>query len=194
MVPDLIRAFRAVEPDVEFVLRQALSDTVAQLLSDGEVDVALSSARPPLDEPVGWHELVRERLALAVPPEHRLAKRRRMRLAEAAAEPFVTVRPHSEFRQITDRLCRQAGFTPRIAFESDELSTARALVAAGLGVAIVPVTPLRPVGGPSVALTDPGAGRPLGLAWMTHRQLPGPAEAFRSWLIGYAATEPWRMP
>ena len=208
LVPDLIRAFRAVEPNVEFVLRQATSDAVAQMLLDGEVDVVLASARPPLDEPVGWHELLRERLALAVPPEHRFAGRRRMRLAEAAAEPFVTVSPSSEFRQITDRLCRQAGFAPTIAFESDELSTARALVAAGLGVAIVPVTPVTavtPVGaagavapaapvvaGTSVALSDTGAGRPLGLAWMTHRQLPGPAEAFRTWLIGYTATEPWR--
>lgn len=193
LVPDLIRAFRDVEPHVEFVLRQATSDAVAGLLHDGEIDVMLAGARPRLDEPVGWQPLLRERLALAVPPEHRFAGRRRLRLAEAAAESFVTVGPDSEFRQITDRLCAQAGFSPAIAFESGELTTVRALVEAGLGVAIVPVTPARPPAGPTVALTDRGAGRTLGLAWPARRRLPGPAETFRTWLIDYAAGDPWGM-
>ena len=190
LVPGLIRAFRVAEPRIAFVLRQATTDEVARMLQHGEIDVLLSP-RPPVNEPVSWQEIVRERLELAVPADHRLAGRERMRLAEAADEPFVVVRPHSEFRQTTDRLCAQAGFSPEIAFESDELTTVRALVAAGLGVAIVPVVDRQPGAAPTVPLTDPGADRPVGLSWMTHRRLPGPAEAFRTWLLENAHAEPW---
>jgi DNA-binding transcriptional LysR family regulator len=190
LTPGLIRSFRALEPGIEFVLRQNYREEITQMLQDGEIDLLLS-ARPHLGEPAGWQEIVREQLALLVPPDHRLAERGRMQLAEAADESFVVLTPRSEFRQITDRLCDQAGFSPRIAFEGDELATMHGLVAAGLGVSIVPVVSGQPTGGHLVPLTDPGASRLLGLSWLTHRQLPGPAEAFKSWLVAHAHTEPW---
>lgn len=68
-----------------------------------------------------------------VPDDHRLASRRRIRLAEAADETFVTLEPGYGLRRITDDLCAEAGFTPRVAFEGEEAETLRGLVAAGLG-------------------------------------------------------------
>lgn len=73
-----------------------------------------------------------------VPADHRLAARRRVRLAEAAEESFVTLEPGYGLRRITDDLCQEAGFKPRIAFEGEEAETLRGLVAAGLGVALLP--------------------------------------------------------
>ena len=184
LVPDLIRSFRALEPGVQFVLRQAASDGVADMLRLGEVDVAITSPRPQLDEPVGWKLLANERLGLAVPPDHRLAARHRVNLSQVASEPFVVLSAETGLRQIGDRLCRQAGFSPAVAFQSGEIPTVRALVGAGLGVAILPFhhAPGPQASPPMLAITGGGASRPLGLAWLAHRRLSGIAQAFRSWL------------
>jgi LysR family transcriptional regulator, transcription activator of glutamate synthase operon len=188
LVPDLIQSFRTVEPGVEFQLEQGLSEQVADRLLRGDVDLILTSPRPRLPEQAGWELLTDERLELAVPPGHRLAARRRIRLAEVAAEPFVALAVISEFRELSDRLCREAGFSPAVAFEADDVATVRALVGAGLGVAILPALhqPAAPGAPATLAITAQHATRPVGLAWIAGRQLPGLAEAFRGWLISSA--------
>src|SRR5262249_56255708 len=80
----------------------------------------------------------RQRIDLGVPAGHRLARRRGVRLAEAATEDFVCMEPGYGLRAITDELCRAAGFEPRIAFEGEEAATCQGLVGAGLGVSLLP--------------------------------------------------------
>jgi LysR family transcriptional regulator, transcription activator of glutamate synthase operon len=188
LVPDLIRSFKAVEPGVEFQLHQGLSEQVADQLLSGDVDLILTSPRPRRPEQLSWELLADERLELAVPPGHRLAARRRIRLAEVAAEPFVALAASSEFREVSDRMCREAGFSPAVAFEADEVATVRALVGAGLGLAILPALHQPAASGApaTLAITAQPATRPIGLAWVTGRQLPAIAEAFRVWLISSA--------
>ena len=188
LVPDLIQSFKTVEPGVEFQLYQGLSEQVADQLLRGDVDLILTSPRPRLPEQVGWELLADERLELAVPPGHRLAARRRIRLTEVATEPFVALAVTSEFRELSDRLCREAGFSPAVAFEADDVATVHALVGAGLGVAILPALhqPAAPGAPATLAIAAEDATRPVGLAWIAGRQLPGLAEAFRGWLISCA--------
>jgi LysR family transcriptional activator of glutamate synthase operon len=184
LVPDVIRSFRQIAPAAELVLRQGTFDLVAELLRSGEIDLLLTSPRPRLRIPISWQPLGVERLELAVPPGHHLAARRRLRLAEAADEPFVVLGEATEFRSVSDRLCRRAGFTPKVVLETDEVATARALVAAGLGVAILPMPHhLNPAALPAPVITDPGAERLHGLAWITRRRLPGTARALLNWLL-----------
>jgi LysR family transcriptional regulator, transcription activator of glutamate synthase operon len=188
LIPDLVQSFKAVEPGVEFQLRQGLSEQLAGQLLRGDVDLILTSPRPRLPEPVSWELLADERLELAVPAGHRLAARRRIRLAEVAAEPFVALAVISEFRELSDRLCREAGFSPAVAFEADDVATVRALVGAGLGIAILPALhqPVASGGPATLAIAAQDAARPVGLAWIAGRQLPALAEAFRDWLISSA--------
>ena len=104
-----------------------------------------------------------------------------MSLAEAAEHPFVMLRRTYALRRQSEALCQAAGFTPRIAFEGDDLSTVTGFVAAGLGIAIVP-TP-RSGGTPRtlhhVRLDDRGASRDIGIAWSRERRLLPAAENFR---------------
>jgi LysR family transcriptional regulator, transcription activator of glutamate synthase operon len=188
LVPDLIRSFKAVEPGVEFQLHQGLSEQVVDQLLSGDVDLILTSPRPRRPEQVSWELLADERLELAVPPGHRLAARRRVRLAEVAAEPFVALAVSSEFREVSDRLCREAGFSPAVAFEADDVATVRALVGAGLGIAILPALHQPAASGApaTLAIAAQHATRPIGLAWIPGRQLPAIAGAFRAWLISSA--------
>ena len=90
-------------------------------------------------------------------------------------------------RGITDNLCRAAGFSPRVAFEGEEAATARGLVGAGLGVALLPATAslLSDPGIVAVRITAPKAARTVGLAWMADRPVTGPVAAFREFALRY---------
>jgi DNA-binding transcriptional LysR family regulator len=116
-----------------------------------------------------------------------------IRLADVAAEPFIALRANRALRQLGDDLCAAAGFRPRIVFEGDDLSNVRGLVAAGLGVAIVPATRAgSPVAGPGPVLylpiLDPGAERHIYLTWPADKPLLPAAELFRRHVIDTVGT------
>jgi len=167
LVPELIRAHRAAHPEARFRLSQASAGALAEAVRDGRSDLLLTSPRP---EGLAWTALFEQPLRLVVPPDHRLATRRRIRLAELAGDEFVIMRPEYGLRGITDALFERAGFTPRVAFEGEDPETLRGLAAAGLGVALLP--------GDGIAVTDKGASRTIGLAWRPERYRPPAAEAF----------------
>jgi DNA-binding transcriptional LysR family regulator len=122
--------------------------------------------------------LQRQRLALIVPPGHRLAGRRRAELADVTGENFVTIPPGFGFRDLVDGLFAAAGVTPRIAFEIGDLATIEGLVGAGLGVAVVPDQFAGASGTVGVRLSTPGASRVIGLTWRNDRALAPAAERF----------------
>lgn len=161
-LPQLVRAFRAKFPEVELALRELAPQQQLDSLRDHHVDVGF--VRAPVDEPGLSTELVRsEPLVVALPIGHALTSRKSIPLGLLAKEPFVLfprVRGPAYFDQLIG-LCRDAGFTPRIVQEAPQLDIV-SLVAAGLGVSIVPSSirnfrrsgiVLRPiVGGPRTKL------------------------------------------
>ena len=143
LVPDLIDTFRRDHHRVRFRLHSSDDARGSMVLADGHLDLELT-ARRPTEEGVRWERLFTQPLVLAVPLTHRLAGRTDVRLEEVADEDFVMLRPSWELRAQTDALCRAAGFTPRSAFESDDLAVVRGFVASGLGVAVVPADGFSP--------------------------------------------------
>jgi DNA-binding transcriptional LysR family regulator len=188
LVPPLVSSFREAHPHVRFELHQHGEASILQELVDGSADLIISS--PTFGHPrVTWRRMLVEPLRLTVPPQHRLARRKRIRLAEVADEPFIQLRSGYALRVLTDRLCAQAGFAPRIAFEGEEVETLRALVAAGLGVALLPpprttaTAPETTDPAPQLHVTDVDSTRELGLAWLTDRELPPASAAFRDHVL-----------
>jgi DNA-binding transcriptional LysR family regulator len=189
-VPRMLRDFRATHPGVRFTLVQDSADVLAARLRVGEVDLCLTGPVP--DEPgMIASQLDVQRIDLFVPAGHPLARSASIDLADAAGEDFICMEPGYGLRVITDDLCRAAGFEPRIAFEGEDVATARGLVGAGLGVALLPgPAGQRPASGgdlPVVAvrITTPRAVRTIGLAWMADRPLTAPVAAFRDFALGY---------
>ncbi|GAA4879149.1 LysR family transcriptional regulator [Actinomycetospora straminea] len=177
LTPDVLRAHRSRAPGVTVELTQGVAHEILEHLRAGRVDVALTTS-PPDGEDLAWAPLHREQLCLAVPADHPLAGRDRIDLAESAHEPFVVLREPIGFRRLTDELCARAGIAPRVAFESTEIGTLEGLVAAELGVAIVPAPrPGRAEPGVAyVPLADVLAHRLIGLVW--HRgRATGPVVA-----------------
>ncbi|MEG8276879.1 LysR family transcriptional regulator [Streptomyces sp. AHA2] len=181
-VPGLLHAFRADHPRVRFSLVQNYGEAMLERLRAGELDLCLTSPVPDAPDLVA-RRLDEQKLRLVVPADHALAGRRRIRLAEAAEEMFVTLEPGYGLRRITDDLCEEAGFTPRIAFEGEEAETLRGLVAAGLGVALLPPPAVPRPGVVELTVTAPRAVREIGVAWLEGHPDTPPVAAFKKFLL-----------
>jgi DNA-binding transcriptional LysR family regulator len=184
-IPALLRAFRAHHPRVRFTLLQGAKDEVLEHLRAGAVDLALTSPLPPAPE-FDSVEVDQQELVVTVPAGHRLARRGGVRAGELAQELFVGTKAGFGLRQLTDELCASAGFTPTYAFEGDEVDTLRGLVAADLGVAILPTAEwVLPPNVVELSLR-PKASRTIGLAWVADRPLTPAVLAFRDFVVRQA--------
>jgi LysR family transcriptional activator of glutamate synthase operon len=182
LVPRVLRSFHEHAPRVRVVLRQEPAHEIAHDLSTGAADLAITSPRPTGD--FGWWPLQEERLILVVPPTHRLRDRRQVALRELADEELVTTPLGFGYRSLIDGLFRDAGVSPSISFESQDLATIEGLVAAGLGVGLVPEPFAGQSGTIGIRLTTDAARRTIGLTWRGDRDLPRPAARFRDFVTG----------
>ena len=150
LVPETINNFRTLFPGVELSLAvHATALLLAQLSSD-VLDVALVRPTAAERESLRLVDLPDERLWLALPATHPLASRKRIRLAELRADPFVMY-PRVNGSVLYDTIiatCQKAGFSPRVVQEAPQMASMVSLVAAGTGVTMVPesVCQLRPHG------------------------------------------------
>lgn len=183
-VPELLRGFRERHPLVRFTLVQAAHEVMLRRVRTGEVDLALTSPPPRGQHGLAVAVLFRQPIVLVAPDGHRLAGRKRMRVAGLADERFVGMKPDYGLRQITDELCQAAGFTPKLAFEGEEVDTVRGLVAAGLGVALVPADEQRAPAPGSVEIPiTPKAYRDVALVWSTERPMAPAVQGFRDFAL-----------
>lgn len=183
LVPGLLRGFHAHAPAVRVLLSQEPAHEILDDLDSGAADLAVTSFG--VDGRFGWHPLAEERLVVVVPPTHHLAGRRRLDLGDLEGEELVTTPVGFGFRTLVDGLLATAGVTLPVSFESQDLATITGLVAAGLGVAIVPEPFAGQSGTVGIALRAEGARRTIGLAWPRTRALPAPAERFRAFVVDH---------
>jgi DNA-binding transcriptional LysR family regulator len=150
LLPALARRLREQLPDVDFGFRgEMLSPDQAAALRDGSLDLALLRHLPDTSG-LALADVRRERLLVAIPREHRLAGRRRLRVAELAGEGLVVHAGggRSTMNTLVHDLFEAAGREVEVVHEVAETSTLVTFVAAGLGLAVVPE--------PTAALNVPG--------------------------------------
>jgi DNA-binding transcriptional LysR family regulator len=144
LVPRALAAFRELHPAVTLSLVEGRTPVLLERLLSGDADVAVVSTPPdrPLDGGrFDLHHLLDERLLVAVPRGHRLARRRTVRLAELAGDPFIVGSPTGE-----DTLLRASlppGFQPQVDIVAADWTGKLGCVAAGLGVALIPALAVR---------------------------------------------------
>ncbi|HYZ16227.1 MAG TPA: LysR family transcriptional regulator [Candidatus Acidoferrum sp.] len=175
-VPDLVQRFGATHAGVRFVFTEDNRERLLEHLETGRIALCLTVRVE--SERFAWEPIAEQELIAIVPRSHRFAARDRVALAELAGERFVSFKRGYPIRIQIEQLCEAAGFTPNIVSESDESASVRGLVAAGAGVAIVP----RSGANDDVAtltITDPGATREIGIAWVAGRYLSEAERAFR---------------
>ncbi|HEX3511408.1 MAG TPA: LysR family transcriptional regulator [Solirubrobacteraceae bacterium] len=141
LMPNAIAAFRALYPDVELTLAEGEPEQIAPRLRRGELDLALLfsfDGEAPVAADMTTTPLLDDPMHLALPREHRLAARKRVRMEDLRAEAWVQTSHESACARHVVRRCHAAGFEPRVSFESDDYNTVLGLVAAGVGVALIP--------------------------------------------------------
>ncbi|MFC7586915.1 LysR family transcriptional regulator [Nonomuraea antimicrobica] len=187
LVPSLIGGFRERNPSIRFSLAQGSRQDMLDALRAGEIDLVFVAPMPLDDPDLVSHPLADQELVLSAPESHRLAARRRVRAADLE-EDLVTLEPGYGLRQITDDLCAAAGFEPRIAFEGQETETVRGLVAAGLGVAVLPRSDQPPAAAGMVEIPlSPPLFRTICVSWPAGDRLTPAARSFRDHVCSHHA-------
>ncbi|MFJ3901914.1 LysR family transcriptional regulator [Streptomyces sp. NPDC090025] len=181
-------AFKRAHPAVEVALHQMAADEMGRALRAQEVDLCVAS-QPVAVEGLLADALLDEPVWLVAPPEHRLAGRDAVAVAELADEPFVTTRTGHWQRRLLDRLFAAEGLAPpRIVCEGDEPSATAILVAAGLGVGLIPDLARRSATRAPVAwvrVEGPACRRTLTLLRYAEARPGGAARLMRAALTGW---------
>ncbi|HEY8770667.1 MAG TPA: LysR family transcriptional regulator [Thermoleophilaceae bacterium] len=142
LVPRAVAAFHERHPAVELSMVEAEPDEACARMKVGEIDLALvydvEAIPGMLEADLELTHLLDDPYDAILPAGHALAERNRLRLADLASEPWIASTDAAGCRRITERACQDAGFSPRVAFEVDETLAAQALVAAGVGVTLLP--------------------------------------------------------
>ena len=145
IVPNIVRQFRELNPDVEFTLRAITTADQVPMLETGSLDIGF--LRLPIDGHPTLDVVVmhREPFVLVVPSSHSLAKRKRVRLSELSGHDFVmyerTYAPG--FHDLILGILRDARIVPNVSQTAAEISTLISLVAAHMGIAILPASAVK---------------------------------------------------
>ncbi|KYP81411.1 LysR family transcriptional regulator [Ferroacidibacillus organovorans] len=149
MLPPILRRFTDLYPQVRVHLLEETTERLEELTVTGATDLTIL-ALPIHDSRLSVKPLLTERIVIALPTAapswgkaYLPAAPFEIDLEQVAAAPFILLKRGYGFRQTCLTLCAERGFTPKIAFETSSVETAQALVAAGLGVTMIPEMVMR---------------------------------------------------
>ncbi|MFZ0384980.1 MAG: LysR substrate-binding domain-containing protein [Solirubrobacteraceae bacterium] len=167
LMPPAVARFRRSHPDVVLTLEDGEPEQIVPRLRAGELDLALlyefPGARPRrrrLGAGLRSVRLLEDPIRVALPVKHPLAAKSKLVLTDLRDEPWVQTSASSPYAKHVVSTCLRAGFEPTVAFESDDFDTVQGLVAAGVGVALIPRLALNRVH-PAVAVRELRDGGPI---------------------------------
>lgn len=174
ILPTLISAFRQEYPNVKFKLTQGTSSELKDYVIKGRTNMALLAPVPMDDRRLKGTVLSTEEIVALLPISHPKSKQKTIRLTELRDESFVMFPDSYLLRDILVEACEQQGFTPNVGFEGDDIDALKGLVAAGLGISLVPESSLvdnLPRGTVRVPLLAPTVTRSVGIVVPKGREL-----------------------
>ncbi len=188
LIPQVIAEFRAKHPNVKFRFRQGMFPSLIRDVLEAEVDLAFISPMPDKTDQVCGEVVLTENLFAILPANHPLAKEPEIELAQLKDDTFVLFRSGYSLRPIVWEACRAAGFIPKIGFEGEETDTIRGLVAAGMGVSLLPEMALSHTSTfmPAIVrLKEPGVNRTIALIRRAGEKPSTVVRLFHDFLIHY---------
>ena len=168
-----VSEFTKKHPKVKLTVADAEPESSLPRLRAGELDVAITFDYPTFPEPeerdIEHTLLLTESMHVALPIDHPLADRARVKMTDLADEDWLSGGCPSSCGLIVSEACRDAGFEPRIGFESDDYHVLQGFIAAGLGVTLLPDLALHTLRKDVVVRpTDPEA--PMRRVWAATRR------------------------
>lgn len=180
-LPPLLAEFHKAHPAIALEIREEGSHQIEALVMGRDLDVG-AVVLPTDERAFGTLPLARDELRAVLHPGHPLARRRSLALRQLADTPFVLYRPEFALHGHVLDACRRSGFEPAVVSESSHWDFLVAMVAADIGVALLPTTICRqldPKRVRSVRIADPVIPWEVALIWRRDRHLP---PATRAWL------------
>ncbi|WP_284979876.1 LysR family transcriptional regulator [Arthrobacter sp. fls2-241-R2A-200] len=179
LMPDVVLAFRARHPDVTVTVISARREGLLERLRRRDIELTLLWDYPWQqieDEDLTLVTLVNDPTMLLVQRDHPIAGRRSVRIDTLRDHEWI-VRDEHPVADVLRRVCRDAGFEPRIAFAANDYQETQGMVAAGIGIALAPQLALSALRPDVVAVPLAGAPkRRILLAHLANRRLSPPAQ------------------
>ncbi len=183
LVPLAVARFRDAHPDVALTLAEGEPEQIGPRLRAGEFDLALLFEFPGVRERPGAGlrstTLLEDPMLVALPAEHPLVTKPAISLVDLGDQHWVQTSADSPCARHVVRSCLAAGFEPYVAFESDDYDVVQGLVAAGVGVALIPRLALTNVH-PGIVVRTLAPRSPARKVTVATMSGPGVAPAARS--------------
>jgi DNA-binding transcriptional LysR family regulator len=183
LLPQWIADFRQKYPEIDLVLREGPSDQVENWVLSGECEIGFTQL-PAGNTGLKTVDLIRDRFVVLLPESHPLASKDTTVFSRLRGEPMILYRGGKLGDFVLSR-CRASNWEPKIVCETNEFETLRALVQAGLGIAIVPEiaapNSIRLPKMAAISLKDHRMQRRIGLI---HRNSPDPSPAAAAFMQG----------
>lgn len=171
-LPTVISSFRQQHPNISLQVQQGSLHFLMQSVIKGSLNLAFVTPVPISEKEVAGRIFFTEEMTALLPQDHIFADLETIRLDQLRNDPFVLFRTGLRKNLILDA-CRQAGFQPEIAFEGEDIDTIKNLVAAGIGVGLLPETTAYNIPRETVKIpvSEPTVNRTVGVIIPKNREL-----------------------
>ena len=180
-LPTIISAFKNEQPNIAFHLKQGSYSFLMESVKNREIGLAFLGPVPTKDPEIDGHILFTENVSALLPITHPLADKKSLRLSELRQDPFVLFPKGYVLHTLAIDACKQAGFTPIVASEGEDMDSIKGLVSAGVGVSLLPdstfyeVIPRMTV---KIPIEYPEVKRTVGIITPKHRELAPSEKVF----------------
>jgi LysR family carnitine catabolism transcriptional activator len=183
-LPQFIKGFIAISPSVEIVVRDEIAGTLYRQLRDGQTDLAFVTQPEASD--FTFQPLLSDRCVLVFQAGSALDVPGPAPWSTVSDAPFVAMASRSSVRELSDAALAQAGIIVKPLYEVSQLVTMGGMIAAGLGLTVLPQSTIKMLANRAVAwrpLEAPMVERKIGLAQVGGRSLSPAAAAFRDYSL-----------
>ncbi|MCO7127287.1 LysR family transcriptional regulator [Sporolactobacillus shoreicorticis] len=184
-LPIVLQKFHDIHPGIDFRLHQGTVPYLIKLIEQGSIDFAFASPVPKHHGIVRSSILYTERMVLLISKQHGKAGHGPIQLSQLKNERFITFRSRLSLQELFRDACRQAGFTPTIVFEGEDMDTIKNLVSSDFGIALMPENAAAynlPDNVATLTLSTPKISRSVGIITPRDRDLAPSEQLFSSFI------------
>ncbi len=190
VLPSVISAFKKEHPDISFHLRQGSYKYLIEAVKNRELNLAFLGPLPPKDESINPTVLFSEKFYALLPANHRFAQNEQLYLVDFREEDFVLFPEGYILQKVAVDACKAAGFIPKITSEGEDLDALKGLVAAGIGITLLPESSLYdsiPRYTAKVPIASPAITRTVGIISPSNREIAPSEQVFLNFVANFFA-------
>ncbi|MFJ7936374.1 LysR family transcriptional regulator [Sporosarcina sp. NPDC096371] len=191
LLPTIISAFKKEYPNVAFHLRQGSYNYLIEAVKKRELNLAFLGPLPREDDSINTSILFTEKFSVLLPSNHPFAKREKLQLIDLRNDDFILFPEGYALKKIAVEACNTVGFTPKTSSEGEDMDAIKGLVAAGIGVTLLPEssfydsTPRFTV---KIPIETPIIRRTVGIISPANRELSPSEKVFHQFVTRFFST------